>query len=314
MGAYRAVEMIGDYDIDLAAKMSVGYSDAYFDYFIPYGVVNKSFSLTLGDGKLLCPVLDLNGEIGGGRLSLLPVPAVVGEVGKKTISRLYGDYVDVVSSEAKVITLRVDPIVGIDSDLLCCFLKDGFGIQNQFTTVIDLNNELDVLWGRLRTRFKGQINGFNKLCDIKVLCGSEQGFEEWIALYSFLTSRGGATPPDAVFDKMRSTILSGKAALFLAYQAGTLVAGIYVMFTRGAAYYFSGGVNPDYEKKAAYTHGLFWAAFKFLKSVGVRCFEVGPIDFPQLGKPVSDKILDISDFKMGLGGRLVSNLILKKEF
>lgn len=171
-------------------------------------------------------------------------------------------------------------------------LRHGHKARPYFTQVIDLTKTEEELHADLRKSYKSLIN--------KDSHDTYVAQDDYLPEYQMLHER--------VSDRIRSQAswsvqmdMLAKCEAFIVMRAGDIAGGLFYCNT-DYCYYASGKAE-----KGVNSHSVVWKAITEAKGLGCRFFELGEQIFS--GDP---KLVNISKFKMGFGGRTQTRLILEK--
>jgi len=184
-------------------------------------------------------------------------------------------------------------------------LPFGYVGRSHHTCSIYLTPDKKVLWGSVRKGHKSSIKSFNKFFEVKTWCNEITGeeFEEYRKLHALAAGR--TTRPSLTFDMMKSWIETGNGLLIGASRDGVFCGFIYIIIYKKAAYYASAANHPDMEDSFGVGHGLIWEAINQCKDKGLHILEMGK-QYYGTSDDDSDKEINISNFKRGFGGNLIT--------
>jgi hypothetical protein len=212
----------------------------------------------------------------------------------------------------KKISFRIKPSSQIiSSEVLKLLLSRGYCSQLSFTSLLDLNQPVDILWSNLRKSFKSIINKETKRTSIKFydsLSSDISLFNNWISLYSNAIRRGGKELSNTAINSMHDAIKNNMGFVITAYENETLLGAMLFNYYNHSAYYSAAANSDDIEscKDRYIGHFLMWEGIKKLKSFGSTELEVGPLEFENQLYCQSDlKLQNITNFKLGFGGNIV---------
>lgn len=283
-------------------------------------VSNSSFFIADGDEPLaICPLIIEKGNHGKQfSFSNLPIasPAIKNSVGFEKREKILQYYIETLSSLAKTEEV-VHGLVRIPSLSEFStqrtrrtpnpFLKFGYFDLPYMTQIIDLADDLSVLWSNVRKGHKSDIKQAAKSCQIK-FWHKENMSREKLSEYQEIHKKdaGRVTRSQKTFDMMLEWIQNGTAALVEANLEGKPIAFILLIIYKKGVYYGSGCKDPDHLKLPA-SHLIQWESIKWLKEnnhhfydIGIQCFA------PQWFETPTSKEIGISRFKRGFGGDTTS--------
>jgi len=180
----------------------------------------------------------------------------------------------------------------------CIDAKD-FETEEFSTSIIDLTQELDVIWKKMdKSSCRWAINKAEKE-GIKVdIAKSQTEFDEFYEMYlSFLKNKKLGAPIGKKY------LLDG--ILFIAKLNDELLAGnLYFSDGHSFRWYIGASKRLIVDKQKASLIGcanklLVWDAIKYAKSKGTQIFDLGGV---YLGENKNDERIFINKFKLSFGG------------
>jgi hypothetical protein len=225
------------------------------------------------------------------------------------------------NKEYKKINFRIKPsTAALNSDVLKLLLLRGYCPQLSFTSLVNLKQSQEMLWSNLRKSFKSLINKESKKVTLKFYHGSAADvylFDHWISLYSSAIRRGNKQLSPKAIASMHDAIKKNMGFIVLAYEDEKLLGAILFNHSNNIAYYSAAANSDDIEASTNryIGHLLMWEGIKKLKESKCSELEIGPLDFEnQLYCNNDTKLLNITNFKLGFGGEVVSVLNFTKTF
>jgi len=293
-------------------EKSFFYTDEYIDYLSSYiGGNNCSNIIHNGECGLVIPCIETQYNIGSGVLSYVSLPYFEGSCFDKVKKILMNDFFKYIESFKKDIFLREDPLIKYDNIVIKTMLEYGFDVNVYYTTVIDLTQKKEILWQNLRKSYKSLINNIINNYEVKVYGLIKEDEEDnfylnWIELYDEVTSRANKTQSKETWEKSKILFKNNKSFFVSVYFKNQLVAAVEIGYVKESAYYLKSAIKPEFESGISFTHALLWKAIEEAKIIGCKSFEIGPVFFSGLSTyKASKKELNISNFKLGMGGDLV---------
>jgi len=176
--------------------------------------------------------------------------------------------------------------------------RKGFYKKEGFTSIIDLEQNLDVIWSKMRKKFickqikRGERNG--------IAIKRDNNFKEFKKIYKSFRKEKGLV-------KGRFSIFKNMGSLFSAYYKNRMVAGgIFVSdginiraLVLSSLYHTSDAKERDIIGQA--NRMVIWEAIKFAKESGHKIFDLGGGVSPASSKKGSETL---AEFKAGFGGEI----------
>ena len=244
-----------------------------------------------------------------------PMPALADDLSdadRKMVSQAVFGRVDALARELKVgrVSFRAAPVSphfwNLPQPQENPLMKLGFQDISLATQVIDLSPDETQLLRDMRKGHRADITRAAKLLDAFVLDKdtiTRKSFESYRMLHH--KAAGRVTRPLATFEMMFQWIQQGTAVLCCAKLGALDVGFALVSVYKDAAYYSSSCEDPEHNFLPI-GHILQWKVMQWLKTHGIRRYEIGMQPFPgQSHTLVSDKELRIAFFKRGFGGMAV---------
>ena len=267
----------------------------------------------------ICPLLLETHQIGGAAVGEFsfggdagPAPAfanALSEKVRKAATRAVFSYVDSLAEKMDVqrVSFRMSPPApsfwtsGIPQPNP--LVRLGFSDISMSTQVIDLSADEQQLLRSMRKGHRADIARAGKLMQSRVLDRdtiTPEAFERYRLLHH--KAAGRVTRPLETFHMMHAWIRQGLAVLASASLDGRDVGFALVSVFKDGAYYSSSCEDPEFNHLPI-GHILQWKAIQWLKSHGVRRYEIGmQLYGPQPNAAASEKELRIAFFKRGFGG------------
>ena len=296
------------------------YTENYLNYIAERFIKNnESYTVKNNEYKFFAPILHSDDKVESGELSYLSLPYVSGNISDKTLKKEMATYFEKINSlGSKRIALRQDPLVNYNNQIIKSILQEGFEPNLFYTTIIDLNLSQEILWQNVRKRYKSFINGLEKNTEYKTVIVDSQNnigcIEDWIDLYMALIKRGGGCQDRNRMKNVGTAITENCGLLYLLYKDKQLISGLNINYANKFSYYTAGGTHPDFEGLDNFSHYLMWYLILDLKNRGLDFLEIGPVFYKNVKNFYnhSEKELTISDFKLGMGGKLTPFFIFEK--
>ncbi len=208
--------------------------------------------------------------------------------------------------EAVKAMFMIDPLPGPpDYNILTEY---GYLDASICTSIVDLSLDETVLRQRLRKSYKSLINNVRDRFEIDIVdasCADRDIHEQYRQLHH--KTAGRVTRDVKTFDLQFDMLTAGRAILVGLRDGDRFVAFSYFYHHNGGAYYASASDDPDYQTDTPLEHGILWAAIDYYRRCGFKKLEIGWQHFgPQLFDHPSPKDRNLSFFKRGFGGRIVS--------
>jgi lipid II:glycine glycyltransferase (peptidoglycan interpeptide bridge formation enzyme) len=184
--------------------------------------------------------------------------------------------------------------------------KEGFYKKEGLTTVIDLSQDMDMIWSKMRGSFickqilKGEKNG--------IIVKQDDNFSEFKKIYSSFRKQKGID-----IDRF-STFKNG--ILFSAYHNNRMVAGgVFVSDGTNIRAWVLASLHQTSDNREKEIIGqanriLIWEAMKHAKASGHKFFDLGGIS-PESTNP---KLVSLAEFKEAFGGERKKNYYYYKVY
>ncbi len=206
-------------------------------------------------------------------------------------------YLKDLAREEKAIFIKMEPLTDIVLELLYRrgFKRSAKQIQPYKTVVVNLNLSEEELLGRMhqKTRYNIKIAEKNG-----ITVKDSNDFEAFWKLLGKTTKRDRfASHPKNYYQKLLEYFKNNemKVDLVMAYSGDRAVAGALMMTYGDTCYYLHGA--SDYEARSMMApYALHWENIKYLKSRGVKYYDLWGID--------AKKWPGVTRFKLGWGGNL----------
>lgn len=305
------------YKINNIDNLNFFYTNEYIDYeAVSVNAENKSCIFEYKNCKLLAPNIKNDYMLGGNKFSFIPLPYFAKDCPEKNKKILLGYYLDNLLHKNKKVFLRKDPLIIYDDSIEKIFLENGFDVSVLYTTIIDLIEDKSLLWSRVRKSYKSLINKVEKNFNIQIFNDyykEKEFFEDWKGLYDTVTIRGNAVVSYELWNKMKSMYKNKKTFFVGIYDEYNLISCVELGVHDKNIYYLHSATHPKYEGTYSFTHALLWTVIKNAKELGYEKMEIGPVFFPGLSNhQASEKELAISNFKLGMGGKITPFLLFQR--
>jgi len=182
-----------------------------------------------------------------------------------------------------------------------------------FSQIIDLSEDVTLLWRKLRKRYSSLINNGLKELTPEVF---DSKTITWELMQEFrdlhIREAGRETRSEESWRRQFEMVKNGDAFVVLGYHDKELVSAGLFMNSADSCYYAVSASRRDLFKKPLF-HALMWSAILHSKKNGCHWFEIGDQLFPNhpQDKIPDQKELGISEFKAGFGGQTRMFLDLK---
>jgi len=212
--------------------------------------------------------------------------------GDETLQKLHAERLYDTCSNIKYMDFLENGLSQVSQFLL----RQGYKATPCYTQIIDLQRPEEQLRSEIRKSYKSLIN--------KGLREYNLSFGINLTLFKDLHKEvvGRQTRPDSTWKIQEKMIRKGDAFEIQMFNDRLVAAGLF--YTKGDYVYYGVGkslVNID-------SHALIWKAMLYAKSQGRKYFEMGNQVY--CGK---HKLVNISKFKRGFGGRTYVRLLLERE-
>ena len=191
-------------------------------------------------------------------------------------------------------------------------LELGAKATPHFTQVLDLTRSEEVLRRHIRQSYRSLINwGKQHLNPLVIDAQTVQPehIEEFRQLH--VQEAGRETRSRRTWELQYEMVRHGEAFLVLGTLDGELVTAAQFLFSEVYCYYGVGASRRDLHDKPL-SHAVLWTAVEHAKTLGCRFFEMGEQSYPSQSDPApSKKLLGISTFKRGFGGKTQVRLDIK---
>lgn len=276
----------------------------------------KDFSFIITEGKNIlcfCPIFleDVNGvfqlSYAGGFQSAPLIFENKEEAYKKKIERICFQKIDEIAKKNKALKAMIIADVPFEWKFNH-FQQFGFNEYSIQTSIINLKDDEAKLWSNLRSRYKQYINKAKREFEIIVVDAKKPSFKlhEIYRHLHFLAS-GKHTRSKETFN-LQFEMLKSDNAIFIGLQKKSKIYAIsYFLHDEEFAYFASAADDPNLKTNIPLEHLIMWEAILYYKKRGLKYFETGWQQFgTQFFDFPSQKDKDISFFKRGFGGEIVS--------
>lgn len=195
------------------------------------------------------------------------------------------------------------------------FTKYGYLDISQKLLVIDLGGSLDRLLNNMRKGHKYDVKRADKIFSFEVYEKNNMTTKIF-NIYKNLHHKtaGRKTRSDETFELAFQWILEGYFVLFAVKKDDNYAGFTLNCVCKGGSSYGSTPIDPEY-KHLPVSHFLQWNIIKWLKRSGFRYYEIGlQHSGNTLSLYPSEKDLNLSLFKRGLGGNMVPFYIGEKFY
>lgn len=273
--------------------------------------------------KAICPLIlekrDVNNFAFGGNYT--PMPSFLNDLDeseKEKIQKKIFEYIDELAIKHKVSVSKFK-FTALEKNYLDgkfkfnSLLKFGFLDVSIGTQIIDLSLSLEDLKSNIRHGHKSDITKAEKNMTFEIF-DKNNNDKDIFEKYRIAKVEHGSTRSKKTFDLMFEFIERGEAFLVVARDDKEIVSFSYFFVYKNNAYYGS-SVNLNDDSKLPMSHGIQWQAIQYMKSIGVKHYEVGwQVYSPGLNDFSSPKEVAISKFKRGFGGEIVPLFMAEKYY
>ncbi len=191
-------------------------------------------------------------------------------------------------------------------------LEQGANCNLQFFANIDLQLEKEMIWQKIRKRYKSLINKSLNTLEHVVVNRNNLTDEHFISFRRLhYIASGRITRNNESWLCQMNMVKQGKAFLIMTYYANKLVGASFYIIYNKRCYYGVGAYNRDLFHEIPITHGAIWKAILYAKTCRCKEFNMGDIYFPFQKDLVSAKEFSIGNFKKGFCDCVSQALILK---
>jgi len=194
-------------------------------------------------------------------------------------------------------------------------VKYGFHDYNQYTQILRLSSNEEILWRGLSENHRRSIKKGQKYLNFRLFT-NENISENIVELFKtfYFEVAGKITHPDAFFKVLYSIIKNNYGILGQALYKGKAVGYVFNIYFKDQAYYLLGAKLRDFDV-CPVAHSLHWELIKYLKKIGIFSYELGLQQFgPTIYEQPTEKELSISRFKKGFGGETIPVYIGEKFY
>lgn len=192
---------------------------------------------------------------------------------------------------------------------------DGFTRRRQLTSVIDLSEDLDILWGRCNRTCRRFINRAQR-SDVTVL--RNECYKEFFEInHEFMRKKRISVPFGLNLPTLEVMKQSGE--LYLTDLGGVILGGhLYLVDEDHIRLWISASRRLDSDRETAKVIGdsnrlLHWEAIKWAKEQGIGEFDWGGF-WPE-GEAAADPTkAGINSFKQSFGGKIVDDFQYQKVY
>ncbi|UCE75217.1 MAG: peptidoglycan bridge formation glycyltransferase FemA/FemB family protein, partial [Methanomassiliicoccales archaeon] len=186
---------------------------------------------------------------------------------------------------------------------------DGFTRQEAATLVINLTQDLDVIWKNMNKTCKNLIN---KAMRQKIVVRLSENYEEFYKMLTRFRKKKGLSGLIERFDVIRKY-----GTLFVAeFDRKTLAGNIYLEDDNNIRWWIGASKRLDVDKNMQKMIGdanrlLIWEAMKYAKEKGIKEFDMGGY---YTGGDKNDPTYTINIFKQGFGGELTMYYTYERDY
>lgn len=187
-------------------------------------------------------------------------------------------------------------------------MKYGYLDSSNNTSILELNKSKEKIWANLRNSYKSLINNGKDKFQVVIIDNKDPDkkiFDTHKQLH--FKSAGKITRPDETWELQYEMLKDDNAVLIGLKDNGKFVAFSYFVHHNNKAYYGNASDDPDYKTDIHLEHTIIWSAIEYYKNRNFTTFEIGQQHFGnQIFDHPSKKDLDISFFKRGFGGKIIT--------
>lgn len=238
------------------------------------------------------------------RLSFYDLPSIILEIKKLTRSecKSIASYIKEISSNLSIIDMSSEKSMSIVLDELS-WQNSNVKLDFYYHRIIDLDSDVDKIKASIRKRYISLINKSKRLIDFKIWNSQNIDHEVFMQCRDLhISVSGRETRSKRTWDCQYDAISKDDAFLITGMMDGKLVTFGYFLTSSNHCYY---GVSASVRElfNIPVFHGLMWESILYAKSLNIKFFETGIHSFTD-DENISDKLLNISNFKRGYGGKL----------
>ncbi len=184
------------------------------------------------------------------------------------------------------------------------FMDLGYECVDNLTHIVDLTQDADTLWKRVKSPCQRQIRKAARAGVTTEIVRDGHCLESYYSLVADLYARQNRTPPSskeffrAVWNRFGT---KGDLVWVLAKHEGVLAAGALLAMWKGTVYYLDGASSRAQSGLGA-SNAMHWAAIQWAKSEGYSCYDL-----------VGSNVPRFFQFKSSFGGDLVTYLTLERS-
>ena len=176
------------------------------------------------------------------------------------------------------------------------------------TSILNLSENFDTIWKNLRKSYKSLINNGKKYYDIHIMDHinvNKKIFNTHRELH--YKAAGKVTRPEKTWDLQYEMLKDDNAILIGLKDKDQFIAFSYLAHNNEMTYYGNSSDDPEYNATIPLEHTIIWTAIEYYKNRKFKTLEFGHQYFgKQLFRQPSKKDMNISFFKRGFGGKIVT--------
>lgn len=200
----------------------------------------------------------------------------------------------------------LDPLSGTQNFNM--LMKFGYLDSSNNSCLLELGINKEDIWCNIRKSYKSLINNGKKKYQIEIIDFTNPDYNNFLIHRKLhYKASGRITRPDETWKVQFEMIRNNQAILIGLKEKNRFIAFNYFVYFNKKVYYGHASNDPDYETNIPLTHTILWAAISYFQR---RKFETLEFGQQQFGKQIFDnpskKDLDISFFKRGFGGKIVT--------
>ncbi|MHA8097977.1 FemAB family protein [Aquirufa aurantiipilula] len=297
-----------DYYPVTSSNSNINFQLEYFSYH-QYEIFDLSLIL-LNDGNP-CGIFPLFlKKIGGNYLldsytKTIKDPIFVNNVAAKTIDRISKSVFSLLLELKRKYNIENVSLSGSFKDksiskLQRLFLNSEASISTEFEIYVDLRFTIEEIKSKFRKSYKSLINQGLNIWKVELFDSTNINDNEWRNFKNLhFEVSGRKTRSDETWAMQYRDILNEHSFyISLKNQNEELVGGAYFLITKDEGYYGVAAYRRELFDKPV-GHVVQYTAIQHCKELNLKWYKIGERPFKHLNKEVSDKELNIADFKEG---------------
>ena len=187
-------------------------------------------------------------------------------------------------------------------------MKYGYLDSSINSSILDLRKNKEDIWSNLRNSYKSLINNGKDKFEV-VIIDYKNPDKKIFNLHRKLhfKTAGRITRPEETWELQYKMLQDDNAILIGLRDERQFVGFSYLVHHNGKAYYGNSSNDPEYSGDIPLEHTIIWSAIEYYRERNFDLLEIGQQQFgDQVFDHPSKKDLDISFFKRGFGGKVVT--------